>query len=470
MRAHLPKLGDREFALLTAPSAASRTTVVIGENGSGKSTLLRDLALTFRGLGKPERRRAAPAWSLLRDLQVTVDGQDLHRIDPTELRRLQFAPADSGDLARFLPSRVIALSFTPFDKFPYWEPPELRAPRTTSTEPSDEFYAYLGFKTGSGPASPRSRLLRTVDQLLFRPMDEENSGRVVAILGAIGYAPSLRVAYTLPNLLRSALRDRDRSPGRSPPSMRDGPRLDSQIALFERHPRLREAFPRLVKDESLRVEATFTSGGAAVSFDPDALRELQLGGVLSVSAVELQRRDTETQIDLLELSSGELNILSGFLGLAVHLVDGCLVLIDEPENSLHPAWQIRYAEMLEAVLSRFQGCHCIIATHSPLVVSGAAARGSTVVRLDQDPVAASAADFAEESPDATLVNAFDVVTSNNSYVRQLVLEGMTLIESGEAEGARAHKIAARLARIQKQIPADDPILEVATAVVARILG
>lgn len=469
MQADLPKLGERQFSLLRAPRPGSRTTVVLGENGSGKSTLLRDLALTFRGLGgAPERRRRSAGWSILRALEVAVDGQELRRLDRGEVRRLQFEPAESGDLARFLPSRVIALSFTPFDKFPYWEPPLAKG---APAHREDEFYVYLGFKTESGRTSAKSRLLKTVDQLLFSPMIAEKASRVTSVLSAIGYGPRLTVSYSLSPQLRVALRERDRPAGA--PRTRSAPdpeRIARQMQMFDTFPELRGSFPRLATSEHLKVEAQFGEDEFGISFDPEVLRQLQSVGVLSVSAVELYKLDNDRPADLLELSSGELNILSGFLGLAVHLIEGCLILIDEPENSLHPAWQIRYAEMLDAVLDRFDGCHCIIATHSPLIVSGAARAGSSLVRLDQDPVAALASDFAEESPDATLVNAFDVVTAKNSYVRQLALEALTLVENGEAEGERAQKIAARLAHIQEQIPADDAIRSVVSALVARILG
>jgi predicted ATP-binding protein involved in virulence len=199
------------------------------------------------------------------------------------------------------------------------------------------------------------------------------------------------------------------------------------------------------------------------------MRALTRANVLRVLSVNLQHLDG-TIVELLELSSGELNLLSGFLGLAAFLEDGCVVLIDEPENSLHPAWQLRYVEMLEAVLLQHRGCHYVIATHAPLVVSGVADRRATVLRLDQMPIEMAAEAVADASPDATLLNAFRVVTAGNNFLRQTVLEALTLIETGEQQSERAIDIAAFLASVHEQIPESDPIRNMAGHVVQLILA
>lgn len=465
MEAELPKLGLRRLPLLDEPSPRSRSTIIIGENGSGKSTLLRELALTFRKLGSGGPRRLHGAsWTLLRDLVIFSNNEWL-RLDERRLKWLIEAHKESAQPPEFLPSKVIALSFTPFDKFPHFD-----VRKRDDTPPSmDDYYVYLGFRTDNGQASPKSRLLKTVDQLVFRPDDDEKDLRVAQTLAAIGYAPVLRLGYLLSPLLRRFLQDR--RAGRSPSVVYSGrsERLEAQAKLFEQHAQVLEGFWRLRPDDRLWVRAHFgPDPRARLDADPELLQLLQREGVLNVAAVELESYDRDAPVDLLDLSSGELNILSGFLGLAVHLVDGCLVLIDEPENSLHPAWQIRYAEMLDAILDRFGGCHCIVATHSPLVVSGAAARGSSILRLDRDPVTPVDRGVAEESPDATLVNAFDLLTPHNSYVRQVVLEALTLIQRGEARSTRAIAIAKLLVSIRDQVPTDDPIGEVINAVIQRV--
>lgn len=60
-------------------------------------------------------------------------------------------------------------------------------------------------------------------------------------------------------------------------------------------------------------------------------------------------------------------------------------LCDEPENSLHPKWQLDFPSMFKRVVEdiyKLKGCHFIFATHSPLIVMRSAnLHNSCVVKL-----------------------------------------------------------------------------------------
>jgi predicted ATPase len=68
-----------------------------------------------------------------------------------------------------------------------------------------------------------------------------------------------------------------------------------------------------------------------------------------------------------ELSSGEQNLLIVFIELRRKLLPGSVVLIDEIENSLHPAFQHRLAQGLLA-LQREVPYQLIVTTHAPAFV------------------------------------------------------------------------------------------------------
>jgi len=68
-----------------------------------------------------------------------------------------------------------------------------------------------------------------------------------------------------------------------------------------------------------------------------------------------------------ELSSGEQNLLIIFTELRRKLLPGSIVLIDEIENSLHPAYQHRLAQGLLA-LQREVSYQLIVTTHAPAFV------------------------------------------------------------------------------------------------------
>lgn len=64
------------------------------------------------------------------------------------------------------------------------------------------------------------------------------------------------------------------------------------------------------------------------------------------------------------------------------LQEGCLYLLDEPENSLSPKFQLELVQLINE-LSRFLKCQFIIATHSPFLLSIPNAK---IYNLDEIPV------------------------------------------------------------------------------------
>jgi len=73
-----------------------------------------------------------------------------------------------------------------------------------------------------------------------------------------------------------------------------------------------------------------------------------------------------------ELSTGEKTLLSKVLYLFFQDYKNKVILIDEPELSLHPAWQNRVLKLYENFANaRENNCQIIIATHSPHIIGSA---------------------------------------------------------------------------------------------------
>ncbi|WP_161965292.1 AAA family ATPase [Ornithinimicrobium cerasi] len=69
------------------------------------------------------------------------------------------------------------------------------------------------------------------------------------------------------------------------------------------------------------------------------------------------------------LSSGEQHLVAIFTQLLFDTRPGSVVLVDEPEISLHPAWQHEFINDLERV-GELVAIQTVIATHSPSIVNG----------------------------------------------------------------------------------------------------
>ncbi len=101
-----------------------------------------------------------------------------------------------------------------------------------------------------------------------------------------------------------------------------------------------------------------------VLFEPK-LKELKI-----IERIEVFLRKNQNTISMLDASSGELVLITSIVYLSTAITERTVILIDEPENSLHPKWQKEYARILLDIFYLYQP-KIIIATHSPLVISGA---------------------------------------------------------------------------------------------------
>lgn len=139
------------------------------------------------------------------------------------------------------------------------------------------------------------------------------------------------------------------------------------------------------------------------------------------------------KFELRNASSGELSLICSLIFLSTSVEQNSIVLIDEPENSLHPAWQREYIGKVIAALA-YRNVSVVVATHSPLVVSGALAEhpnlvtvyqmtGAEPVRLNLDNSSANSAGI-----EAILWKAFDVVTPANHFVSEVIVDAMNRFE------------------------------------------
>ncbi|HBM2885205.1 TPA: ATP-binding protein [Klebsiella variicola] len=127
-------------------------------------------------------------------------------------------------------------------------------------------------------------------------------------------------------------------------------------------------------------------------------------------------------VRLKKMSSGELCVLLMLFKINSKIKDNSLILIDEPEISLHPAWQKEIIPSLEKCFSSYKGCHFIIATHSPQIVSGIPEENSCVVLLEEPGKVIKGKDVHGKSSDFQLFNTLNFAGDSNEYIiRELLL-------------------------------------------------
>lgn len=173
---------------------------------------------------------------------------------------------------------------------------------------------------------------------------------------------------------------------------------------------------RLKKNQEIRIDL----------FQPLSLEfDLKLFDLLN--ALELINYDILVQKGSNEFyfswaSSGEKQLFFTFLNILANIKTNSLVLIDEPEISLHPNWQIGYIDFLKKLFKNYD-CHFIVATHSHYLVSDLEARSSSLVKLKRNekqilPAIPEEINTYAWSAENVLYDVFGAITSRNRFVAE----------------------------------------------------
>lgn len=142
-------------------------------------------------------------------------------------------------------------------------------------------------------------------------------------------------------------------------------------------------------------------------------------------------------IPLLETCSGELCFITTMAFISANIEHGSMILIDEPENSLHPTWQKSYIETLLDLFHRYQP-RIVISTHSPIIISGGEA-SSENLKLSKDSITVyeiKQGDFVpfphtQYGLEEMCERLFDLVTPKNHYVSRRSVELLNELNAGK---------------------------------------
>lgn len=96
-----------------------------------------------------------------------------------------------------------------------------------------------------------------------------------------------------------------------------------------------------------------------------AFKKIEIDADVGIKAIDTEQNSI---IPLSELSSGEQHELVLIYELLFIVDDGSVILIDEPELSLHVAWQKRFISNIQKIQS-LKSLEVIIATHSPQIIN-----------------------------------------------------------------------------------------------------
>lgn len=180
-------------------------------------------------------------------------------------------------------------------------------------------------------------------------------------------------------------------------------------------------------------------------------------GLLSFREISFYKENSELlKIDFRNLSSGQQAILNILIGISSVISDNSLICIDEPEISLHPEWQEEIIEKLQIAFKEITGCHFLIATHSPQVVSGLKSENGYILDLERN-ITHKSIEFSKKSADYQLAKIFNSPGYNNEYIIKNCLFLLSKIQDKSVFNKTDITNLDELKSFKSSMKVDDPV-------------
>ena len=202
------------------------------------------------------------------------------------------------------------------------------------------------------------------------------------------------------------------------------------------------------------------------------LNHLRSLGIIHSPALEFLKKSEFAHLgelrgySVLESSSGEYNIFGTMIGLAASIKPNSLILIDEPEISLHPNWQMKYLNFIRKMLVNpiYGKCHLLIATHSHFIISDLKGENSKIIGLKnkngkiENILLPKGIDTYGWSTDDVLYKVFEVRTTRNYYMEVDLRELLHSISENKKNKTELQNIISRLEKVK--LNEEDPLIKI----------
>jgi hypothetical protein len=457
------------------------TSLIIGPNGSGKSYLQRVIIDLFRQLEYYEEKVKTPSLVAGGFNLIFVNKGEFYTYGNIEYveeknglaipvrKILEFDQLfkvhenEKSNLKNSLPTKVIASSSMLWDKFPNPKKTELISNR----------YNYLGIRNTARSAGTKSLIKKTIEKIVQNINGKGLLPNLKILFEFLEYDPSVIISYV--------------------PKYRNifwGKGLDykSFCQLFDNW---KETFNDRetehwgykyyikIKGNRVLIESicsflnsapleSYGKSNRGKYFSFDVLNDSRIAAVFPLLvhldkldllfAPELNLFKNGSEMTMESVSSGEVQIITSLISIAATIDHNSIVLIDEPEVSLHPNWQMKYMFILNKMFEKFPTCHFIIASHSHFMVSDSKDEISKVIgvsriKSESDKIKSTLCiiDAPQNaygwSADEILYKVFDVRTTRNHFIEMDLRKISELIAKNSKDLQKIDQILSRLKKV-----------------------
>jgi len=165
--------------------------------------------------------------------------------------------------------------------------------------------------------------------------------------------------------------------------------------------------------------------------------------------------ESKKSFELSEASSGQLTIMYTVLNILAHIDDNTIILIDEPETSLHPNWQINFIQTIYDLFKNWDS-HFFIATHSHFIVSDLNPKNSNIFKVDAGEVTDYQGDSTYGwSAEDILRDIFGTVGSRSKYIYEQINKYLKQIQANKSLSSEQKQEIQEL-----NLPKNDPLYKI----------
>lgn len=408
-------------------------SVLIGNNGVGKSTILKELVDFFIDLhayiNDDKSKISSASKARLKGVKYHIDGVccEVIRIGRTFISKVDDKLVSPKKLRVPL---VVACNFGAFDKFPVQ-----RVNGSSQTRYNVPCYKYVGAHVNGNIISSSAIAFRLLFAL-SENMDERQRQNITSILEFIKYDHKIALNYSIVQ--------KSKKLGGARENIFQRVKADIEYANHTLEQKNIIAGDLYVfyakKDFSKKVqycyELDFDKKASAADDDLKKIYKLKQYGLVNSTSVVLFKQGE--QISSEDMSSGEFAMLSMILSISMAANDShTLVLLDEPELSLHPNWQMSFIDNLDNAL-KHQICHLMMATHSHMLVSDLPMNRSSVSQWEKDKDGNLVSHQIGEntygwSAEEVLLKVFKTATDRNRYFGERIAKLLEKMGNGDID-------------------------------------
>lgn len=187
------------------------------------------------------------------------------------------------------------------------------------------------------------------------------------------------------------------------------------------------------------------------------IEHLQAGDILLADMIFFRG---DEPYGLGELSSGEKQYALALLGLIYCGSPNCTIYYDEPENSLHPSWQLSIVKDLSIIAKELHAMSTlVVATHSPLIASSVRNSGAFVCDFPAGQ-AWQRSELHGRASDTVLREQFHLYSARSPEVSVVVNRCLDLIARNETGSPEFSDVQGELRAYNLELSHDDPIHDV----------